>query len=172
MDSVNCTGCGKVLLDGDWKSKSGLCRACAEAKHDAKNKSKYVKWLIISVSALILVWISIVIFSFYGNGSSVTPSDDIADKFLLAGYSDQDDHAIFLGVTESEADWGVRAKKFVASSILVKYDDEYPDIDTMTILLVLDGEDTPYECFVYENGEVYDLDPLLGMAALGSMSEQ
>lgn len=172
MSDRSCTGCGKAIHDGDWVSKSGLCRACAEAKYDAKNQKKYLKWIIISVSAMILVWVSVVVGSFYGNGSSSTPPDDIADYFMIAGYSEEDDHAVFIGVTASEADWGDTAKKFVASKIYLKYNDEYPDIDTMTVLLVLDGEDAPYECFVYDNGDVYDIDPLIGVAALGSLTEK
>ena len=59
MDGVNCTGCGKPLYDGDWKSKSGLCRACAEAKHDAKPGGKLLKnwWIILIVAVFAVIGI-------------------------------------------------------------------------------------------------------------------
>lgn len=29
MESSNCTNCGELLNEGDWRSKSGFCRTCA-----------------------------------------------------------------------------------------------------------------------------------------------
>lgn len=52
MESANCTGCGKALVNGDWKSKSGLCRACAESKYDEHHKKTYLIWIFISIAVI------------------------------------------------------------------------------------------------------------------------
>jgi len=58
MESSNCTNCGKLLNDGDWKSKSGLCRACAEESYNNRNRPKYVMWIVIVACSMAIVWVS------------------------------------------------------------------------------------------------------------------
>jgi hypothetical protein len=56
MDQTNCTGCGKPLYEGDWVSKSGLCRACAEERQRAKDKVKFKKyWWAYLIGAIIFL---------------------------------------------------------------------------------------------------------------------
>jgi len=56
MDGVNCTSCGKPLQDGEWGSKSGLCRACAESKLDGKAAKWFRKyWWVVLLCALFIV---------------------------------------------------------------------------------------------------------------------
>ena len=64
MDQTTCTGCGKPLNDGDWKSKSGLCRECAEEKHKTKEKAQRKKylWAYIVGAILLLDLIGIAVF--------------------------------------------------------------------------------------------------------------
>lgn len=47
MDQVTCTQCGRPIFEGDWKSKSGLCRSCAEIALQKKRKKRWWIYLII-----------------------------------------------------------------------------------------------------------------------------
>ena len=78
MGETKCNGCGKPLYDGDWKSKSGLCRACAEAKLDKKPGRKKTKywWAYVIAAVLALYIVAFVIFKFFPTPPVVIFTDD------------------------------------------------------------------------------------------------
>jgi len=72
MDSVNCPRCEKALHDGDWKSKSGYCRACA--KKLLKQKEPIIfnyHWLVVLLMCIFVGFLGIHRFAVGKFGSGV-----------------------------------------------------------------------------------------------------
>lgn len=168
MEERNCTACGKALHEGDWVSKSGLCRACAEAKYDEKHPRRKKAIIIIASVILSLLFITI-LYNALAHAGEKEP--DPLESFMFAGYSEKSETGVFIAISENELVLDTDEKENIIKALRVKYIDEYPDMESVTVMLGLPDAEEPYCCFADDNGEVIDLEPALGLLILGAVSE-
>lgn len=168
MGQQSCTNCGKPLYEGDWVSKSGLCKPCAEAKYDERNKPKHLKWIIIIVSAMILTWVAVIVGAFYGQAPNAGDSSKLADGFVFVGEIEKTDNLVFLGLSDDPTLFTDRVKDTICNALFIDKMKEYPSIDVITVI-ICDQETDEYMLAFSElvkDDIMLDLDEDLAMAAI------
>lgn len=73
-------------------------------------------------------------------------------------------------MSKSKFDLDSDEKEDISKALIAKYSEEYPEMKSVTVMIGLPETDKPYCCFAYEDEEVLDLDPSLGLLILGAVS--
>lgn len=164
MESSNCTNCGKLLNDGDWKSKSGLCRACAEAQYDEKNKKKYIRFIYIGLAVIFVSVVTLLVTLW----PDLPSAKELAEPYKLLGVISDTNNAVYVGFSSDRLNISDKVRKAICNAIYIEKAKEYDNIQIITVVIVDSHVDTIYNSFSYilEDDQLINLDSEMAETAL------